>query len=117
MFSTDPNLFPHKEWNLVPPEVVEQAFQILVEEDAIEEKQWQIKQQLYKRKRNSRQLGKIVKKDCCSDDEIESNCNDAQVQLNNMQIPYQLRCHSSIQCVRGKHQTSILFPFLKKKMV
>ena len=47
-----------------------------------------MKQQLSKQRRKSRQLCKIVKNDCWSDDEIESSGNDAQVQLNNMQIPY-----------------------------
>ena len=48
MFSTDPNPFPHKEQKALPPEVVEEAFWILVEEDAIREKQWHMKKQLSK---------------------------------------------------------------------
>ena len=79
MFSTNPNPFPHKERNSFPSEVVEEAFWILVEEDAIREKQWQMKQQLSKQWRKSWQLCKIVKNDCWSDDEIESSGNDAQV--------------------------------------
>ena len=75
---------------------MEEAFWILAKEDAIREKQWQMKQQLSKQRRKSWQLCKIVKNDCWSDDEIESSDNDAQVQLNNMQIPYQLCCHSSM---------------------
>ena len=61
-----------------------------------------MKQQLSKQRRKSRKLCKIVKNYCWSDDEIESSGNDAQVQLYKLQIPYQLRCHSSMQCVRGK---------------
>ena len=61
-----------------------------------------MKQQLSKQQRKSRKLCKIAKNDCWGDDEIESSGNDAQVQLNNMQIPYQLRCRSSMKCVRGK---------------
>ena len=44
MFSTDPNPLPHEEQKPLPPEVVEEAFRILAEEDAIWEKQWQMKQ-------------------------------------------------------------------------
>lgn len=39
MFSTNPNPLTHIEWKLFPPKVVEEAFQILAEEDAREEKQ------------------------------------------------------------------------------
>ena len=88
MFSIDPNPLPHKEWNLFPPKVVEEAFRILAEEDAIREKQRQMKQQLSKQQRKSRKLCKIVKNYCWSDDEIESSGNDAQIQLNKMQIPF-----------------------------
>ena len=70
---------------------MEEAFQILAEEDVIWEKR-QMKQQLSKQQRKSRQLCKIVKNDCWSDDEIESSGNDAQVELNNIQIPDQFRC-------------------------
>ena len=79
MFSIDPNPLPHKERKSLPPEVVEEAFRILAEEDAIREKQWQVKKKLSKQRRKSQQLCKIVKNDCWSDDEIESSCNDAQV--------------------------------------
>ena len=48
MFNIEPNPFPHKERNSLPPEVVELAIQILAEEDAIREKQRQMKQQLSK---------------------------------------------------------------------
>ena len=48
MFSTDPNPFPHKEWNSLRPEVVEEALRTLAEEDAIQEKKWQMKWQLSK---------------------------------------------------------------------
>ena len=61
-----------------------------------------MKQQLSIQRRKYWQLRKIAKNGCWSDDEIESSGNDAQVQLNNMQTPYQLRCRSSMQCVRGK---------------
>ena len=77
MFSTDPNPLPNKEQKLFPPEVVEEAFWILAEEDVIREKQRQMKQQLSKQWRKSRKLCKIVKNACCSDDEIEFNGNDA----------------------------------------
>ena len=61
----------------MPPEVVEEAFRILAEEDARREKQRQMKQQLSKQWRKSQQLCKVSKNDCWSDDEIESSCNDA----------------------------------------
>ena len=115
MFITDPNPFPHKERNPLPPEVVEEAFRILVEEDAIREKQRQMKQQLSKKWRKSRQLCKIVKNDCWSDDEIVSSGNDAEVQLNNMQIPYQLRCRSSMQCVKEKSPNFDTVALLKEE--
>ena len=51
MFSIDPNPLPHEEWNPLPPEVVEEEFLILAEEDAIREKQRQMKQQLTKQQR------------------------------------------------------------------
>lgn len=77
MFSTKPNPLPLKEWKSLPPEVVEEAFWILAEEDARREKQQQMKQQLSKKWRKSQQLCKIAKNDCWSDDEIESSGNDA----------------------------------------
>ena len=61
-----------------------------------------MKQQLSKQRRKSRKLCKIAKNDCWSD-EIEYSGNDDQVWFNNTQIPQQLHCHSSIQCVRGKY--------------
>ena len=77
MFNTNPNPLPHKEWNLLPLEVVEEAFQLLAKEDSRWETQWQMKQQLSKQWRKSWQLCKIAKNDCWSDDEIESSGNDA----------------------------------------
>ena len=94
---------------------MEEAFQILAEEDVIREKQQQMKQQLSKQRRKSQQLCKIVKNDCWSDDEIESSGNYAQVQLNNMQIPYQLHCRSSMQCVRGKSPNFDILSLLKEE--
>ena len=46
MFNTDPDPLPCKEWNLLPPKVVEEAFRILVEEDVEREKRQKMKQQL-----------------------------------------------------------------------
>jgi len=74
-----------------------------------------MKQQLSKQRRKSRQLCKVAKNDCWSDDEIESSGNDAQVQLNNMQIPYQLRCRSSMQCVRRKAPNFDIVSLLKEE--
>ena len=74
-----------------------------------------MKQQLSKQRRKSRQLCKIVKNDCWTDDEIKSSGNDAQVQLNNMKIPYQLRCRSSMQCVRGKNPNFNIVALLKEE--
>ena len=96
MSNTDPNPLPHKERNVFPPEVVKEVFLILAEEDAKQEKQWQMKQQLSKQWRKSWKICKIAQNDCWSDDAIDSSGNDAQVQLNNMQIPYHLHCHSSM---------------------
>ena len=66
---------------------MEEAFRILAEEDAIREKQRQMKKQLSKQPRKSRQSCKIVKNDCWSNDEIEYSGNDDQVWINNTQIP------------------------------
>ena len=51
MFSTDPNPLPHKERKPLPPKFVEEEFLILAEEDAIREKQRQMKKQLTKQQR------------------------------------------------------------------
>ena len=57
----------------------------------------------------------MLKKYCWSDDEIECSGNDSQVQLDNMQIPYQLHCHSSMQCVRGKDPNFDIVSLLKEE--
>ena len=46
MFNTGPNPLPCKERKSLPPEVVEEDFRILVEEDAEREKRRQMKQRL-----------------------------------------------------------------------
>ena len=78
-------------------------------------KTMKMKQQLSKQWRKSWQLCKIAKNDWWSDDEIEVGGNDAQVQLNNMQIPYQLRCRSSMQCVRLKSPNFDIVFLLKEE--
>ena len=74
-----------------------------------------MKQKLSKQRRKSQKLCKIVKNDCWGDDEIESSGNDAQVQLNNIQIPYQLRYCSFMQCVRGKSPNFDTVALLKEE--
>ena len=74
-----------------------------------------MKQQLSKQRRKSRKLCKIAKNDCWSDDEIESSGNDAHVQLNNMPIPYQLCCRSSMQCVRGNAPNFDIVALIKEE--
>ena len=66
------------------PEVVEESFRILVEEDAEREKRRQMKQQLSTQQRKSQQLYRIAKNDCWSKDD------DDQIQPNHREIPYQL---------------------------
>lgn len=72
MFSIDPNIVSHKEWNSLPPEVVEEVFWILTEEDAWREKNLQMKQHFFRQWRKSQQLCRIVKKYCWSDDDASS---------------------------------------------
>ena len=46
MFNTDPDPLPCREKKSLPPEVVEEAFRKLAEEDVEQEKRRQMKQQL-----------------------------------------------------------------------
>ena len=77
MFNTGPNPFPCKEWKSLPPEIVEEDFRILVEENVEREKRRQMKQQLSTPRQKSQQLYRIVKNDCWSEED-----DDDQIQPN-----------------------------------
>ena len=84
MFNTEHVLLPHKERNSLPPEVVEESFRILAQEDVEQEKRRKMKQQLSTQRRKSQQLYRIAKNDCWSEDD------DDQIPPNHRKIPYQL---------------------------
>ncbi len=69
MFNTDLDLLPRKEKKSFPPEVVEEAFRILAEEDVEWEKRRKMKQPLSTQRQKSWQLFRIEKNDCWSDDD------------------------------------------------
>ena len=91
----------------MPPEVVEEYFRILAEEDVEQEKRQQMKQQLSTQWWNSQQLYRIAKNDCWSKDD-----ND-QIQPNHREIPYQLRGRSTLHSVKGKAPNLYIIPLLK----
>ena len=101
MFNTEHVLLTHKEWNSFPPEVVEEYFWILAEEDAKQEKRQKMKQQLSIQWQKSRKLYRLAKTDCWSDDDIASS-NDVENQPNDKEITCQLWGHSNLQYVKGK---------------
>ena len=107
MFKTDPDLSPCKERKSLPPEVVEESFRILAEEDVEQEKRRQMKQQLSTQRRKSLQLYRIAKNDYWSDD------NDDLIQPNHREIPYQLRGRSTLQSVKGKEPNFDTIDILK----
>ena len=93
MLNTKLVLLPHKERKSLPPDVVEEAFRILAEEDAEQEKRQKMKQQLSIKRQKSQKLYRLTKIDCWSDDDV-SSIIDVENQPNDREIPYQLRCRS-----------------------
>ena len=77
MFNTGPDPLPCKEQKSLPPEVVEEAFRILAEEDVEWEKRWKMKQQLSIEQQKSWKLYRLAKTDCWSDDDVYSD-NDVE---------------------------------------
>jgi hypothetical protein len=56
----------------------------------------------------------LLKKYCWSENDTSSN-NDVQLQYNDSEIPFQLHCHSSMQCVRGNVLKFDIVSLLKRE--